>query len=136
MLTLLETTNAIKKLDTEPDVIRAACMEVLYFGLKSRLGPDATHEAIAQDIALEYGAHVPDKGKLLIAFCMAAGFTAAFLCKPGHEIPLVSSMMDQIRETFTTMRAKKLAMLRVTDPEEATRQLLAMLAQRGNDKEE
>lgn len=134
MLTLLETTNAIKALDTEMDVIRSACNEILYFGLKSRLGPDATEEAIAQDMALQYGATVDDKRKLLMSFCHAVGFTAAFLCKPGHETDLVSNIIEQITETFTTMRAKKLAQLRLTDPEEAARQLLAMLTTLHEDK--
>ena len=34
MLTLLETINAIKTLDTEPDILRNACEKILYPDLK------------------------------------------------------------------------------------------------------
>lgn len=130
MLTLLETTNAINALDTELDVIHNACEQVIYGPLKQRLSPTADATAIAQDITLAYGRLIENKGELLIACLIAAGVTAAFTCKPGHEVPLLQGCSEQLRKTFIECRSRRMAELYRQDPEKAVDQLMALLNQK------
>lgn len=129
MLTLLETIAAIKTLDTEPDVIKNACEQILYGELKQRISPTSKANAIAQDMTLAYSRIIEDKGELLMAFLMAAGFTASLLCKPGHEVKLIGNCSDQLRQTFVECRSKYMAQLYHQDPDKAAEMLITLLTQ-------
>jgi hypothetical protein len=100
MLTLLETTAAIKALDTEPDIIKNACQVVLSL---DKLG-ELSEQSLAKHLVFYY---VPRIGstKLMIALTLALGQIAALKVKPGREDELISGLMEQIRHELYSFQA-------------------------------
>ena len=124
MLTLLETFEAIKSLDTEPDIIASACKKVLG---QDHEAPQEPHD-IAQEILNAYIYKVPPKN-LCIAGALVAGRLAGAMVKQGKEIEITKSLSEIIFNEMLEVSHRKLTKLAETDPEAAIKGLIAQLQQ-------
>lgn len=125
MLTLLETFEAIKALDTERSIIESACKKVLKMdGLK-----DLSEATLAKHLIITYGFQM-DLSKLLVALTLAIGQLAAMNVKPGKEDQLLVGIMEQIRHEMYSFQAfeKK---IRATFPEEVLEALVKVMTKEG-----
>ena len=105
MLTLFETINAIKTLDTELDIIRNACQKIL----KPGETPDRmTAEQIAIEIATGYTDKTDGPNTLLVALAMALTSTAIVVAIEGKELEMLRTIHDVINDLFIEMFTKRL----------------------------
>ena len=122
MLTLLETTNAIQALDTEPDIIAGACKKVL--GQDHEVAQEPRE--IAREIINTYIDKVLPKN-LCIAGALIAGRVAGVMTKQGKEIEMAKHLSEIMFGEIIEISHHRLAKLAETDLEVAIKGLIAQL---------
>lgn len=110
MLTLLETTNAINALPTEPDIIRQACVKII--------APVAcTKLSATQEIMLKL-THESTEDKFAIAIEVLA-YVMAITVEDYRDLSLLKSVEKHLRSAFLAARATLLIATRGIDAAEA-----------------
>lgn len=101
MLTLFETAEAIKALDTEPDIIQQACEKVL--GLDKVRTLNAS--ALAKHLVLHNIFNGCHSSTLMEALAYALGQMAAMKVIDGKEEELISGLSDVIRHEIYSFQS-------------------------------
>jgi hypothetical protein len=102
MLNLLETVNAIKTLDTEPDTICQACQHIIAEGE----GPISTPTDVAREIIRGFVDRV-DTVDLMLASAMIAGRVGAIVAGGENEEDLARRLIDVFAREFTDASRKR-----------------------------
>jgi hypothetical protein len=123
VLTILEAYNAIKALDTEPDIIANACKKILGQDRKEEDDPNT----IAKEIILTYCDRL-NPGHFVAALAVATGIAAGVSAEDGKEPDLIVNIQDVIVEQMVKVKVSKLRKLAETDPKAAVEQLLKQLS--------
>lgn len=120
MLTLFETTKAIKSLDTPEDVIKEACRQVLN---QDQDKSSLSHHELAKDISLTYYKKVK-LADLMIAAAIITGHIAGVISKAGEEKALLDGLYGFIKDEFVEAISTRLLEKFRGDPEAALNDLL------------
>lgn len=100
MLTLFETIAAIKALDTEKDVIQAACAKVLRSeSMEQLLGEAKGYRKVAAEIVDRYMGR-EDVVDVIAGLSVALGSLGGATAKPGRESVVLNSIQEQVTAAF------------------------------------
>ena len=113
MLTLLETTAAIKALQTEPDIIASACEKVL--GLDKIRTLDAN--ALAKHLIVYNISQGCSSSILMEALTYALGQISAMKVVDGKEEELISGLTEVIRHEIYSFQSFEKKLKSILPPE-------------------
>ena len=124
MLTLLETTQAIKALKTDKSILIQACQNVL-----TNRSPESTpytSDSLAREITLLYHTQL-EPHEFIMCLCSALAISASILAKDGCEAEMLSHIRGLLTSEFKAVTYHKFQRLMETDPEKGIEQLLSLL---------
>ena len=113
MLTLLETAEAIKALQTEPDIIASACEKVL--GLNKIRTLDAN--ALAKHLIVYNISQGCSSSILMEALAYALGQMLAMKVVDGKEEELISGLTEVIRHEIYSFQSFEKKLKSILPPE-------------------
>jgi hypothetical protein len=122
MLTLTETIDAIKSLDTPFDVIEQACKKVVEKDKKKT----TDKIEIMLEIMETYENRIPIHEFVEIAARLSA-HVAAIAVAPGKEAEMLATILGITREVYVETLSRKYMIMMKTDPERAIESLMNML---------
>jgi hypothetical protein len=124
MLTLLETTNAIKALDTDKDVIINACIEMLI----SHYHPDGerNESSVSKAIVKTY-APLLQPEEFLFCAARVLSLSAIILVKEGAEAEMLSTLHKMIHREYMGALIPMLKKRFEKDPAKALQGLMTMI---------
>lgn len=99
MLTLTETIDAIRSLDTDLDIITQACDKVL----RPNAAAKPTPFDVAREIHATYYKKL-DTGELIEALCIVLGTHGAMSAKLRHEDELLDAIKAMVTTAYNSSR--------------------------------
>ena len=121
MLTLTETVDAIRKIDTDDDVIRNACKQLLKQG-----EAQYTVETLAETLVNTCSATLDPKMSIKSTI-IALATLAVCSAKPGHEPPLLQALVYDLTHAYYKALSGVLKEQSKTDPVGATLRAMHIL---------
>lgn len=128
MLTLLETTTAIKTLNTDQDVIINACTKILVSHFLKGADQEANINAVATAIMKTYGTEL-DPVQFMMSCCRVLGISAGVLVDVGKEAELMEHLHKAIVIDYIQTLGNKFKEKLKDNPIEALASLLKIVEQ-------
>ena len=123
MLTITETIDAIRAINTEPEILTGACKRIL--GLDAASKVDMNVQTVAFEL-IEVSNKLP-LGEGLRALCAALAIDAVTSAKKGHEAEVLHLILDDVTHWFIRSTGAIFAQKLVQDPQGAAEDLQALL---------
>lgn len=123
MLTFDETVSAIKKLDTEKEIIARACLAVLH---RDDVKTSSKEERLALDI-MDAFIHIAQQKEILIAATLLAGKLAAALVKADEIVQCHQDIQELLLDTFKDTLKRRVYRLMRSNPVEGILMLEKMM---------
>ena len=115
MLTITETIDAIRAINTEPEILIGACKRIL--GLDAASKADMNVQTVAFEL-IEVSNKLP-LGEGLLALGSALAIDAATSAKKGHEAEVLHLILDDVTHGFIKFTGAILGQKLVQDPQGA-----------------
>ena len=123
MLTITETIDAIKSLDTDEDIILGACNRIIS---KDKIANDP--QSISIEIVEKYAKRL-SSSEFLEMLCLTTAVTAVSSCKPGHGPKLLEVLLSSISSKFITAYKDLFLERLANNPSKGLDELLEMIEQ-------
>ena len=129
MLTLLETQNAINALDTPEDVIRNACLKIIFNNTKipdNESDRKVWGEYFLNTIPTQFDKD-PDAALVMQGLSVALASIAIAVVEKGKEVTMLQVLQKMVMGDFISAVRGKFSRRMSTDPEGALSDLVEMI---------